>query len=79
MSTPKRIWTCDHCGTSGPWTRSWGTWGTLLEQEEGRVLVICSSKCRAACNPDAAWLKKYGEAPRKFSSYAGGEGGSHGA
>lgn len=68
----QRVWKCDHCGASGKWARNWSTWGSLSEAEEGRQLVLCSWSCQHASDPEALWLRKYGEPPRHFRSYAGG-------
>ncbi len=68
----ERVWTCDQCGSTGPWTSAWSTWGSLHEAEVGRRLVVCSEVCRDASDPESLWLRKYGEPPRKFRSFAGG-------
>lgn len=67
-----RVWTCDQCGLVGQWTGEWSTWGSIHEDEAGRRLVVCSPECRSAADPEALWLRKFGEAPRKFRSSHGG-------
>lgn len=67
-----RVWICDQCGSTGQWSSAWSTWGSLHEEEEGRLLVVCSKQCRDAADPEALWIEKYGEPPRKFRSYAEG-------
>lgn len=46
-SEPARLHICSVCQTRGPWTESWGWYGSWKDIDEGRpVKKFCSDECR---------------------------------
>ncbi len=50
--------TCAACGKTGPWTRSWSWYGSLLQSEAfpDTPDKVCSRACREKHKPSAACL-----------------------
>lgn len=47
----KRVHSCHRCGKSFYWNKDSRTWGSLLTDEEGITVVLCSDKCADEIKP----------------------------
>jgi hypothetical protein len=54
MSAP-RIWLCNGCGATGPWSEAWSWYGSLKDLDDGEPIPTF---CSDACRPNAAGLSK---------------------
>lgn len=51
---------CDVCGKIAPWSESWSWHGSLLSQEAGEIVEVCSQKCQTEANIDEIFERKFG-------------------
>jgi hypothetical protein len=67
LTTRVRVHTCSACGKQGPWTASWGWYGSYADLDADRPVVkLCSDPCWTAA-------KAQGLIPRNASKKAVGE------
>ena len=42
-----KVWTCEVCGKTEPWSDSWSHYGSIRNDENGiKPVVVCSQACQ---------------------------------
>ena len=54
----KRKHRCHRCGKEAPWDDNWSWWGSLLTEDCGDILKICSDDCRSMVHDPEAMFKR---------------------